>query len=367
MTYAILSVGLALLTDNRKSAWTCYEIAWKLLHRSYNDDPSFHEISLNLCREICFFLSMTGQDWIETCQCFLDELPSDLRQHEKACKELHQHIQEMINKKEFDAVKHALQIEYVSEDEEEDDDDQHNDDQYDDGGNVNDLDYRKKYSHDNVPNNLHPTSNRPRQYHQVNSHCFKCCDTILSTCCFGCALFCFIIAGFLTYYKTTIFAYMEAYTDLISAIIYNYFGITFSLIACKTVYYFITISFFLFSVVEFGRFLLTFCRAKIIEYRRVDSDNMNVSDIEKFSLGSSTANPIGFKHHIVSKNHRRKHNLRPDTPTTIGSTLTPDDVVDVDAGEEKKDRSNSGGKQSSLFVEIPSSRNNRRIRTIGSP
>ena len=363
MTYVILSIGLALLTDNRKSAWTCYEIAWKLLHRSYNDDPSFHEISLNLCREICFFLSMTEQDWIETCQCFLDELPSDLRQHENACKELHQHIQEMINEKELNAVRHALQIEYESEEEEENHDgDQLEDDQYDDYGNVNDLDYRRNYSHDNVLNNLHPTSDQPRQYHQVNSYCFKCCDTILSTCCFGCALFCFIIAGFLTYYKATIFAYMEAYTDLISAVIYNYFGISFSLIACKTVYYFVTISFFLFSAIELGRFLLSFCRAKIIEYRRVDSDNMNVSDIE----GSSTANPMRFKHDIVPKKHRLKYNRQPDTPSTLESTLTPDDVVDVGAGKKKKNRSNSGGKQSSLFVEIPSSQNNRRIRSIGS-
>ena len=120
--------GLALVTDSRKSAWTCYETAWKILHRNYSNDPSFQEISTSLCREICFFLSMTGESWIETCQSYIDKLPSELREHEKACIDLNQHIEDMINKKEFDTVRQALQSEYAGDDDNDNNDHQDNDD-----------------------------------------------------------------------------------------------------------------------------------------------------------------------------------------------------------------------------------------------
>ena len=264
---------------------------------------------------------MTGENWIETSQLYLDELPIELREHDQACRDLQQHIQEMISKREFNAVKQALQLHYDADatDNYDDDDDDGIDCDENDFDSENENCLEQHHSKNKVFSEDQRETQRQR-HHQKNSSCYKCCDAILSSCCFGCALFSGVIAAFLAYYKSLIFAYMDAYTQIISAVVYNYFGVTISSTTLKIVYYTITILLFLFSMIEFGRFLLGFCRAKVIEYRRVDSNGTTSGDIE-----SSSAFTTGISECSMSRSKKSNHfHNDANTPSTIGSTITPD-------------------------------------------
>ena len=250
---------------------------------------------------------MTDDDWVETSQRFIDELPHELRESEPACRELQRHIQDTINTKELNAVKEAIQISYDS------DDSDYNDDS------VNhwlkdDHDARRRGNLESTPNLSEPES---RRLLQVNSSCYRCCDVTLSACCCGCALFCLIVTTTLAYFKSLAFAYMNTYAEMISTLAYNYFGFTVSLTALKTAYYVAMTLLLLFSVVELGRTLLGFYRAKIVEYRVVDSGD----DVQRASAQFTRAT-------FQDAGGTKRNHIFPDdcTPSTLGSTITPDDV-----------------------------------------